>query len=261
MPMQRTAAIAIWLVAAGVAVAIAAQAAPCAPTQTDRRGNSGVNYRSAVVHDPVTPANRFAMRGYPFDLDGGRKHTGNNYEEKGRLFVRLKTWSDGTGSALGAPATPAGAVARQHRQHAGGDRTGGDADSRARPDPLAGSGAVHGRREQAAPGARPGSDQRQPWIVIPPADALDLRQEQTGAGADCRPRDHGVADDPGSARGPAGRSARPARLRQADALALGGRQQRPAGIGGLGLRSSSRRQDGQHHQDGRARPPSPPRSS
>ena len=53
-------------------------------------GNSGVNYRSAIVPDPVTPANRFAMRGYQFDLDGGRKYTGNNYEEKGRLFLAVR---------------------------------------------------------------------------------------------------------------------------------------------------------------------------
>ena len=53
-------------------------------------GNSGVNYRSVVVPDPVTPANRFAMRGYQFDLDGGRRYTGNNYEEKGRLFLAVR---------------------------------------------------------------------------------------------------------------------------------------------------------------------------
>lgn len=53
-------------------------------------GNSGVNYRSVIVPDPVTPANRFAMRGYQFDLDGGRKYTGNNYEEKGRLFLAVR---------------------------------------------------------------------------------------------------------------------------------------------------------------------------
>lgn len=53
-------------------------------------GNSGVNYRSAVVPDPVTPANRFAMRGYQFDLDGRKRYTGNNYEEKGRLFLAVR---------------------------------------------------------------------------------------------------------------------------------------------------------------------------
>ena len=133
MQMQRTAAIAVWLVAAGVAGVIAAQTVPYAPKQTDRPspvegdepgfssifdgktlagwegdpvywrvengaiageitpatvvksntfiiwrggspkdfelkldvrisagGNSGVNYRSASVPDPVTPSNRFA---------------------------------------------------------------------------------------------------------------------------------------------------------------------------------------------------------
>lgn len=54
------------------------------------KGNSGVNYRSVVVPDPVTPANAFAMRGYQLDLDGAKKHVGNNYEEKGRLFLALR---------------------------------------------------------------------------------------------------------------------------------------------------------------------------
>ena len=53
-------------------------------------GNSGINYRSAVVADPVTPANRFAMRGYQFDLDGRKRYAGNNYEEKGRLFLAVR---------------------------------------------------------------------------------------------------------------------------------------------------------------------------
>lgn len=54
------------------------------------QGNSGINYRSAVIPDPVTPANRFAMRGYQFDIDGAKEYTGNNYEEKGRLFLALR---------------------------------------------------------------------------------------------------------------------------------------------------------------------------
>jgi hypothetical protein len=54
------------------------------------RGNSGVNYRSVSVPDPVTPANRFALRGYQFDIDGARRYVGNNYEEKGRLFLALR---------------------------------------------------------------------------------------------------------------------------------------------------------------------------
>ncbi|MDE3166459.1 MAG: DUF1080 domain-containing protein [Acidobacteriota bacterium] len=53
-------------------------------------GNSGINYRSAVVPDRVTPANRFAMRGYQFDIDGRNNYTGQNYEEKGRLFLALR---------------------------------------------------------------------------------------------------------------------------------------------------------------------------
>ena len=53
-------------------------------------GNSGINYRSAVVPDPVTPSNVFAMRGYQFDLDGRKRYPGNNYEEKGRLFLAVR---------------------------------------------------------------------------------------------------------------------------------------------------------------------------
>jgi hypothetical protein len=53
-------------------------------------GNSGINYRSAVVPDAVTPANKFAMRGYQFDIDGRNNYTGQNYEEKGRLFLALR---------------------------------------------------------------------------------------------------------------------------------------------------------------------------
>jgi hypothetical protein len=53
-------------------------------------GNSGINYRSAIVPDPVTPGNAYAMRGYQFDLDGDKRYSGNNYEEKGRLFLAVR---------------------------------------------------------------------------------------------------------------------------------------------------------------------------
>jgi 3-keto-disaccharide hydrolase len=53
-------------------------------------GNSGINYRSVVVPDKVTPENRFAMRGYQCDIDGQNRYTGNNYEEKGRLFLAVR---------------------------------------------------------------------------------------------------------------------------------------------------------------------------
>jgi hypothetical protein len=53
-------------------------------------GNSGINYRSVVVPDTVTPDNRFAMRGYQCDLDGRKRYPGNNYEEKGRLFLAVR---------------------------------------------------------------------------------------------------------------------------------------------------------------------------
>ncbi|SPF56686.1 conserved exported hypothetical protein [Candidatus Sulfopaludibacter sp. SbA4] len=50
-------------------------------------GNSGINYRSVVVPDTVTPDNWFAMRGCQADIDGQNRYTGQNYEEKGRLFL------------------------------------------------------------------------------------------------------------------------------------------------------------------------------
>ena len=53
-------------------------------------GNSGINYRSAVVPDPVTPDNTFAMKGYQCDIDGKKMYSGNNYEEKGRLFLAVR---------------------------------------------------------------------------------------------------------------------------------------------------------------------------
>jgi Domain of Unknown Function (DUF1080) len=53
-------------------------------------GNSGINYRSAVVPDSVTPDNTFAMRGYQCDIDGRKRYSGNNYEEKGRLFLAVR---------------------------------------------------------------------------------------------------------------------------------------------------------------------------
>ena len=53
-------------------------------------GNSGINYRSALIPDPVTPTNQFAMRGYQCDLDGKKRYTGNNYEEKGRRFLAVR---------------------------------------------------------------------------------------------------------------------------------------------------------------------------
>jgi hypothetical protein len=53
-------------------------------------GNSGINYRSVLVPDAVTPANRFALRGYQCDIDGRRQYVGNNYEEKGRLFLAVR---------------------------------------------------------------------------------------------------------------------------------------------------------------------------
>ena len=49
------------------------------------RGNSGINYRSVVI-----PDTNFAMRGYQADIDGPNNYTGQNYEERGRLFLALR---------------------------------------------------------------------------------------------------------------------------------------------------------------------------
>lgn len=55
------------------------------------RGNSGINYRSSELTEP-----KFAMKGYQLDIDGEKKnagdvrHTGNNYEERGRQFMALR---------------------------------------------------------------------------------------------------------------------------------------------------------------------------
>jgi len=50
-------------------------------------GNSGINYRSAVVKDEITPANRFALSGLQFDIDGRNLFTAMVYEERGRSFI------------------------------------------------------------------------------------------------------------------------------------------------------------------------------
>jgi hypothetical protein len=54
-------------------------------------GNSGINYRSTELPDI-----KWAMRGYQCDLDGQTRnkaplrHTGQNYEERGRTFIALR---------------------------------------------------------------------------------------------------------------------------------------------------------------------------
>lgn len=56
------------------------------------QANSGVNYRSTEV--PGVP---LALQGYQFDLDGenrnanGLRYTGQNYEERGRTFIALRS--------------------------------------------------------------------------------------------------------------------------------------------------------------------------
>jgi hypothetical protein len=45
-------------------------------------GNSGVNYRSVEI-DSLP----YAMRGYQADIEGRDRHSGQNYEERGRTFL------------------------------------------------------------------------------------------------------------------------------------------------------------------------------
>jgi hypothetical protein len=51
-------------------------------------GNSGVNYRSVVVPDPVTPSNKFAMRGYQCDIDGPNPIRGTTTRRRAACFSR-----------------------------------------------------------------------------------------------------------------------------------------------------------------------------
>jgi hypothetical protein len=49
------------------------------------RGNSGINYHSADVAGLT-----FALTGPQADIDGQNRHTGQNYEERGRTFNALR---------------------------------------------------------------------------------------------------------------------------------------------------------------------------
>jgi hypothetical protein len=51
------------------------------------KGNSGINYRSIQVPDPVT---KWAMQGYQADIDGQDQWSGQNYEERGRTFLAYR---------------------------------------------------------------------------------------------------------------------------------------------------------------------------
>lgn len=95
------------------------QPAPGAPNS-----NSGINYRSVLVNDEVTPANRFALRGLQFDMDGRDNYTGNVYEERGRSFIAMRgqlarTNADGsrTIAAIGEAAALRAALATEWRDY------------------------------------------------------------------------------------------------------------------------------------------------
>lgn len=46
------------------------------------KGNSGINYRSEQLQDAP-----FALQGYQCDIDGGKRYTGSNYEERRRTTL------------------------------------------------------------------------------------------------------------------------------------------------------------------------------
>jgi len=48
-------------------------------------GNSGINYRSERLSDPV-----FALKGYQADIDGKHNYTGQNYEERKRTTLAYR---------------------------------------------------------------------------------------------------------------------------------------------------------------------------
>lgn len=50
--------------------------------KVSKAGNSGINYRSEEV-----PGVAYALRGYQADLDGARRYTGSNYEERKRTTL------------------------------------------------------------------------------------------------------------------------------------------------------------------------------
>ena len=61
------------------------------------RGNSGLNYRSVELTDA-----KWSLAGYQADIDGPSRHTGQNYEERGRTFLAKR----GEMVHIGADAKP-----------------------------------------------------------------------------------------------------------------------------------------------------------
>ena len=51
---------------------------------------NGFGVIGADESERFTPSNKYAMRGYQCDIDGQNRYTGNNYEEKGRLFLGVR---------------------------------------------------------------------------------------------------------------------------------------------------------------------------
>jgi hypothetical protein len=82
-------------------------------------GNSGINYRSVVVPDTVTPGQQVRDEGLSIRFWTGRKrYDGNNYEEKGRLFlacaVRCRTSSAAVRRSCNRPSGRRTSSAERH---------------------------------------------------------------------------------------------------------------------------------------------------
>ena len=54
---------------------------------TGKTGNSGIQYRSVELPEVA----RWVMKGYQADIDGEQRFTGQNYEERGRGFLGLRS--------------------------------------------------------------------------------------------------------------------------------------------------------------------------
>jgi len=71
--------------------------------RVSEQGNSGISYRNAEL--PDVP---YALTGYQADLDGRKRYTGSNYEERGRTTLAAK------GQRVIVEAAPPGDSVRAH---------------------------------------------------------------------------------------------------------------------------------------------------
>ena len=79
-----------------------------------RDGNSGINYRSAVLDNFP-----FSLKGYQADIDGRNRYTGQNYEERGRTTLAYR----GEEVVLNSPDSALGSLEDHIRNNAWTKRT------------------------------------------------------------------------------------------------------------------------------------------